>query len=188
MRRGAGGVYGLWGPLWGQRSPLSAPEGNPQSPSPSLHLTLRTRFSIPGLPSESSMPTAGEEVLVGTSEHGGCPARWPCMLVGRGVVPSGSEYTDTQSVTRCCGWGSLWGQDCSVFALWWLWELTRVMKLCRTTHTHRPRQALTARYPAHMHTDMHTCTSIHMHAQTSAHLPVECRVFISCLVFSTLIV
>ena len=98
------------------------------------------------------------------------------------------EYTDTQSVTRCCGRESFWGQGCSVFALWCLWELTHVMKLCRTTHTHRPRQALAARYPAHMHTDMHTCTSIHTHAQTSAHLPVECTVFASCLVFSTPIV
>ena len=87
-------MYGLWGPLWGQRSPLSAPEGSLQSPSPLVRLTLRTRFSIPGLPSESSMPTAGEEVLVGTSEHGGCPARWPCMLDGRGVVLLGLEYTD----------------------------------------------------------------------------------------------
>lgn len=167
MRRGAGGVYGLWGPLWGQRSPLSAPEGNPQSPSPSPHLTLRTRFSIPGLPSESSMPTAGEEVLVGTSEHGGCPARWPCMLVGRGVVPSGSEYTDTQSVTRCCGWGSLWGQDCSVFALWWLWELTRVMKLCRTTHTHTdPGRHL---LPDTQHTCTQTCTHAHPYTCTHRH-------------------
>lgn len=55
-----------------------------------------------------------------------------------------------------------------------------MMKLCRTTHTHmhRPRQALTARCPAHIDadTDMHTCTSVHTHTQTSAQLPVECSV------------
>ena len=56
-------------------------------------------------------------------------------------------------------------------------------------HTHTdPRQALTARYLAHTHADMHTCTPIHTHTQTSAHLPEECTVFVSFVVFPTPIV
>ena len=42
----------------------SAPEGSLQPASPSPHRTLRTRFSIPVLPSESSTPKVGEEFLV----------------------------------------------------------------------------------------------------------------------------